>query len=63
MQMETVNLDTRWVLLEEGYPHTVLLTESEAKQLLLKYISKYPNLDYQLFYDAYYEFSEITQTN
>jgi hypothetical protein len=55
--------DTRWVLLEEGFPHTVLLTELEARQLLLKYIAKNPNLEYKLFYDAYYEFSEITQTN
>ena len=54
--------DTRWVLLEEGYPHTVLLTENEAKEMLSKYILKYPNLHYALFYDAYYEFSEITNT-
>lgn len=61
--MGTVNLDTRWVLLEETYPHTVLLTESEANELLKKYQSKYPDLSYSLFYDEYYEFSEITQTN
>ena len=55
--------DTRWVLLEEGYPIMVLLTEEEAKDSLMKYIVKNPNLGYSLFYDNYYEFSEITKTN
>ena len=56
-------LDTRWVLLEEGYPIVVLLTETEAKEVLLKYIVKNPHLGYSIFYDKYYEFSEITKTN
>jgi hypothetical protein len=55
--------DTRWVLLEEGYPIMVLLTEEEAKESLRMYIVKNPNLGYSLFYDNYYEFSEITKTN
>ena len=53
------SLDTRWVILEEGYPHTVLLTEQEAKQRIEKYKMMYPNLEYTLFYDEYYEYSEI----
>lgn len=54
------SLDTRWVILEEGYPHTVLLTEAEAKERIEKYKMMYPHLEYTLFYDEYYEFSEIT---
>lgn len=57
----TTNLDTRWMLLEEGYPHTVLLTEEEAKKLVKIYQEKYPHLDYGIGYDEYYEFSEIKQ--
>jgi len=53
------SLDTRWVILEEGYPHTVLLSEQEAKQRIEKYKMMYPNLEYTLFYDVYYEYSEI----
>jgi len=56
-------LDTRWVLLEEGYPYIVLLTETEVKEALAKYIVKNPHLGYSIFYDKYYEFSEITKTN
>jgi hypothetical protein len=55
--------DTNWVLLEEGYPVVVLLTETEAKEILVKYIVKNPHLGYSLFYDKYYEFNEITKTN
>lgn len=54
------SLDTRWVILEEGYPHTVLLTEAEAKERIEKYNRVCPHLEYTLFYDEYYEFSEIT---
>jgi hypothetical protein len=55
--------DTRWVLLEESYPLLVELTEAEAKIKLKEYILKNPNLGYSLFYDNYYEYSEITKTN
>lgn len=51
--------DTRWVLLEETYPHTVLLTKSEAEVQKQKMQMKFPHLSYTLFYDAYYEYSEI----
>lgn len=54
-------LDTRWMLIEEGYPHTVLLTEDEAKKLVKIYQKKFSNLDYGIGYDEYYEFSEIKQ--
>jgi hypothetical protein len=56
LKMETN--DTRWVLLEEGKPHTLLLTEEEAKRSKLKFSEMYPHLDYTIFYDEYYEFSE-----
>lgn len=52
-------LDTRWVLLEEGYPHTVFLTKEEADKLLTKYQNKSLYLTYSLYYDEYYEFTEI----
>jgi hypothetical protein len=60
--METVN-DTRWVLLEEGYPHTVFLTKKEADEILERYTNKFPDLSYALFYDEYYEFTEIINEN
>ena len=52
-------LDTRWVLLEEGYPHTVFLTRQEAEDLLTKYQNKSLYLNYSLYYDEYYEYTEI----
>jgi hypothetical protein len=52
-------LDKRWVLLEEGYAHTLNLTKEEAEQLMDRYKKIYPNLDFSLFYDEYYEYSEI----
>ena len=51
--------DTRWVLLEETYPHTVLLTKDEAEAQRQKMMMKFPYLNYTLFYDEYYEYSEI----
>ena len=50
--------DTRYVLLEEGKPYILLLTERQAKQEQRKYKEMYPNLDYTIFYDEYYEFHE-----
>lgn len=50
--------DTRWVLMEEGKPYMLLLTERQAKQEQRKYKEMYPHLDYTIFYDEYYEYSE-----
>jgi len=50
--------DTRFVLLEEGKPFILLLTERQAKQEQRKYKELHPNLDYTIFYDEYYEYSE-----
>lgn len=50
--------DTRWVLLEEGKVFMLLLTERQAKQEQRKYKEMYPHLDYTIFYDEYYEYSE-----
>lgn len=50
--------DTRWVLLEEGKPYILMLTERQAKQEQRKYTEMYPHLEYTLFYDEYYEYSE-----
>jgi hypothetical protein len=60
--METVN-DTRWVLLEEGYPHTVLLTKYEAEVLKKIMENRFRYLEYTLFYDEYYEYTEIIHEN
>lgn len=57
--MRTDSEDRRWVLLEETYPHTVLLTKDEAEVQKQKMMMKFPYLEYTLFYDAYYEYSEI----
>ena len=50
--------DTRWVLLEEGKVFMLLLTERQAMQEQRKYKEMYPHLEYTLFYDEYYEYSE-----
>lgn len=50
--------DNQWVLLEEGYPHTVLLTYNEAKAIKQKWQMIHPNLEYKVFYDAYYQYIE-----
>lgn len=57
------SLDTRWVLLEENYPFIVLLTEEEALFMKKKFETLFPKLNYTLFYDEYYEFSEIIYEN
>ena len=57
--MKTDTEDFRWVLLEETYPHTLLLTKDEAEQRQKEMMMKFPYLNYTLFYDAYYEYSEI----
>jgi hypothetical protein len=50
--------DNRYVLLEEGKPYILLLSERQAKQEQRKYSEMYPHLDYTIFYDEYYEYSE-----
>lgn len=52
--------DNRYVLLEEGYPHTVLLSKSEAESMKRKWQMIHPYLNYSIFYDEYYEYTEIT---
>lgn len=56
-------IDRRWVLLEEGYPHTVLLTKEEAEEMAIRHRNFFPDLEYCLFYDEYYEYSEIVEEN
>ena len=53
------SVDTRWVLLEENYPFMVQLTHDEALAMKQKFQMVFPRLSYTLFYDEYYEFSEI----
>ena len=49
--------DKRWVLLENGEPHTVLLTHVEALKLIQEiYPKTFANAKYELFYDEYYEY-------
>ena len=57
--MKTDLEDRRWVLLEETYPHTVLLTKDEGEVLKRVMQNRFPYLEYKLIYDAYYEYSEI----
>lgn len=57
--MKTDSEDRQWVLLEETYPHTLQLTKDEAEAQRQKMMMKFPHLSYTLFYDAYYEYSEI----
>jgi len=55
--------DYRYVLLEEGYPHTFLLTKVQAEAMKQKWQMIHPHLKYTIFYDEYYEYTEITKTN
>lgn len=55
--------DTRYILMEEGYPHTLLLTKAEAEAMKQKWQMIFPYLSYSIFYDEYYEYTEITKTN
>lgn len=55
--------DTRWVLLEQDRPFMLLLTERQAKQEQNKYKEMHPDLEYTLFYDEYYEYSELIKEN
>lgn len=50
--------DTRWVLMEEGKPYMLFLTQRQAKQEQVKYSLLFPYLEYTLFYDEYYEYTE-----
>lgn len=60
--METLQ-DRRWVLLEEGYPIACDLTKLEADEMLERYKNKFPDLEYCLFWDEYYEFTEMVTQN
>jgi hypothetical protein len=55
--------DTRFVLLEEEKPFILLLTERQAKQEQRKYKELHPNLEYTIFYDEYYEYTEFINEN
>jgi hypothetical protein len=50
--------DTRYVLFEEGKVFMLFLTERQAKQEQRKYKDMFPHLEYTIFYDEYYEYSE-----
>ena len=54
--------ETCWVLLEEGYPHTIGLTKKQAEAHRDLHKRCFPDLEYTIFYDEYYEFTEITKT-
>lgn len=58
MKLKRKTTDNQWVLLEESYPHTVLLTENEAQAMKQKLQMIHPNLEYKVFYDAYYQYIE-----
>ena len=55
--------DTRYVLLEEGKVFMLFLTQRQAKQEQRKYKELHPDLDYTLFYDEYYEYTEFINEN
>jgi hypothetical protein len=48
--------EKRWVLLENGEPHIVLLTNKEIIDLLVKLRLENPLKNYTTFYDEYYEY-------
>lgn len=50
--------DRRYVLLEESHPHTLLLTKDEAEAMKQKWQMIFPKLEYKIFYDEYYEYTE-----
>lgn len=57
--MADLMADYRWVLLEEGEPYAINLKEEEANELKQKMSKLYTNLEYKVFYDEYYEYSEF----
>ena len=48
--------DKRWVVLENGEPHTLLLTNIEVIDLLVKLRIAKPKNKYNAIYDEYYEY-------
>ena len=46
----------QWVVLENGEPHTLLLTKIQAYYLVLDLEVEFPLKDYRMFYDEYYEY-------
>lgn len=59
MKLKRIKNDERqYVILEEGYPHTLRLTKDEAELKQKHLTMMQPYLNYTVFYDAYYEFIE-----
>jgi hypothetical protein len=48
--------DKRWVVLENGEPHTLLLTAIEALNLAFNLQVEFPLKRFTTFYDEYYEY-------
>ncbi len=46
----------RWVLLEDGEPHTILLTASRVLQMRTSLSEAFPLKKYKILYDECYEF-------
>jgi len=51
--------DRRYILLEDGYPHTVLMLKEEAEAMKQKWQMIFPHLKYTIIYDEYYEYIEF----
>lgn len=51
--------DKRYILLEEGNVHTVLLSKDEAEAYKQRFKMMFPKLDYKIVYDEYYEYVEF----
>jgi len=51
--------DKRYVILEEGFPHSLLLSIDEAEELKTRLEEINPYLSYEIFYDEYYEYIEF----
>jgi len=52
--------DGRWCLMEESYLHTAGLDKADADEMLERYSRTYPDLEYTLFWDEYYQYTEYT---
>ena len=50
------NVNNRWVVMKDGEPYAVNLSEREAKTILCRCESKDDISEYALFYDEYFEF-------
>lgn len=54
--LKMTNVNNRWVLMKDGEPFAVNLSEKEANKMLYRYNLNEDLSEYTLFWDEYFEF-------